>query len=344
MDCERIHHKKDTNGDTEMVPNKSISFYSGDLTSFSSFLTLSGGKSLEERNGTKLKFQSPKTFAEIHKAIDEFKSISKLIPPRPPPFAKCPGVYGRGCGGTLIWNGYQNGMETDEHWTCSNSSSSSGKRCMFRYYPPHRLESPKIDILIVKVGVLHVKPFEGAEEIVNFCGGTRNLLRIAGVDLGLSLAIDSTAKDNVHNAASVNDSTASKECEGLSFYDISSKICPGVFFPFDCYVMLRDKLHSTNRILGGEAYLPHGKPGIPPPTFAVFSNPGAFRCQEDEVKQLYLKIPKHIENSLLPFQKEGILFGLQRHGRCLIADEMGVGKTLQVRFPVFCCVDFLYEY
>jgi SNF2 family DNA or RNA helicase len=36
-----------------------------------------------------------------------------------------------------------------------------------------------------------------------------------------------------------------------------------------------------------------------------------------------------LEAALLPFQREGVRFGLERGGRCLIADEMGVGKTVQ---------------
>lgn len=31
----------------------------------------------------------------------------------------------------------------------------------------------------------------------------------------------------------------------------------------------------------------------------------------------------------MPFQEGGVRFGLEHAGRCLIADEMGVGKTLQ---------------
>lgn len=30
-------------------------------------------------------------------------------------------------------------------------------------------------------------------------------------------------------------------------------------------------------------------------------------------------------NSLLPFQKEGVCFGISKQGRCMIADEMGLG-------------------
>ena len=40
-------------------------------------------------------------------------------------------------------------------------------------------------------------------------------------------------------------------------------------------------------------------------------------------------LPPKILNTLYPFQKEGINFGIKKNGRLLIADEMGVGKTIQ---------------
>jgi SNF2 family DNA or RNA helicase len=36
-----------------------------------------------------------------------------------------------------------------------------------------------------------------------------------------------------------------------------------------------------------------------------------------------------LEKKLYQFQKEGVHFGIKSHGRVLIADEMGVGKTIQ---------------
>lgn len=41
------------------------------------------------------------------------------------------------------------------------------------------------------------------------------------------------------------------------------------------------------------------------------------------------EIEPTLVNSLTEFQKEGVLFGIARHGRLLIGDDMGLGKTRQ---------------
>ncbi|XP_006018446.1 DNA annealing helicase and endonuclease ZRANB3 isoform X1 [Alligator sinensis] len=46
-----------------------------------------------------------------------------------------------------------------------------------------------------------------------------------------------------------------------------------------------------------------------------------------DAKLLFL--PEKLRERLLPFQKKGIIFALERSGRCMIADEMGLGKTIQ---------------
>ncbi|XP_031490297.1 uncharacterized protein LOC116257565 isoform X4 [Nymphaea colorata] len=50
---------------------------------------------------------------------------------------------------------------------------------------------------------------------------------------------------------------------------------------------------------------------------------------DGEVDALLQMLPKKLQVSLLPFQQDGVKFGLRRGGRCLIADEMGLGKTVQ---------------
>ena len=53
-------------------------------------------------------------------------------------------------------------------------------------------------------------------------------------------------------------------------------------------------------------------------------------ASDKEIDELLKKLPQQVKDALLPFQLEGVRFGLRRRGRCLIADEMGLGKTLQV--------------
>ena len=48
------------------------------------------------------------------------------------------------------------------------------------------------------------------------------------------------------------------------------------------------------------------------------------------------KIPPGFLSQLLPYQKEGVIFALQRGGKAMICDEMGLGKTAQA-IAVSCC-------
>ena len=45
-------------------------------------------------------------------------------------------------------------------------------------------------------------------------------------------------------------------------------------------------------------------------------------------------IEPYLYDNLMPFQKEGIKFGVSRQGRVLIADDMGLGKTVQAQTGV----------
>ena len=67
---------------------------------------------------------------------------------------------------------------------------------------------------------------------------------------------------------------------------------------------------------------------------------------DDKNKKIIEMLPEHLLNSLFSFQKEGINFGIKHHCRFLLADEMGVGKTIQAislcylyreNWPVLIC-------
>ena len=47
-------------------------------------------------------------------------------------------------------------------------------------------------------------------------------------------------------------------------------------------------------------------------------------------------MPIHLRQALMPFQQAGVRFALRREGRILLADEMGVGKTVQAIAVASC--------
>jgi len=80
---------------------------------------------------------------------------------------------------------------------------------------------------------------------------------------------------------------------------------------------------------------------IPQPCFDIFDFPVPFSdptkkqiidhdySQDLKNKPSLKDLPKSLFDSLYNFQKVGIQFGVDRFGRILIGDEMGVGKTVQ---------------
>ena len=48
-----------------------------------------------------------------------------------------------------------------------------------------------------------------------------------------------------------------------------------------------------------------------------------------EIEHSIEELPNKLKKTLYDFQKEGINFGIEKNGRLLIADEMGIGKTIQ---------------
>jgi SWI/SNF-related matrix-associated actin-dependent regulator 1 of chromatin subfamily A len=51
--------------------------------------------------------------------------------------------------------------------------------------------------------------------------------------------------------------------------------------------------------------------------------------REEPNEQCLQQIEPELVSTLLDFQREGVAFGVSRGGRCLIADDMGLGKSRQ---------------
>ncbi|XP_061861169.1 DNA annealing helicase and endonuclease ZRANB3 isoform X7 [Colius striatus] len=71
----------------------------------------------------------------------------------------------------------------------------------------------------------------------------------------------------------------------------------------------------------------------PPPGFNMSSTiqetPTLEDSYSENIDAKLSFLPERLRKKLLPFQEKGIIFALQRSGRCMIADEMGLGKTIQ---------------
>lgn len=304
------------------------------------------------------------------------RHFAKLPPPLLRPMHdRCPGVYGRGCGGTVqLVNLAAVGLS---FWACSNVS------CAYREYPPPRKLSPELCIVLDRHrGAIEVAAMLGAEDAIRFCGGVAVVLRAAGVDMRRALAVLATvpgpeeasvcppaavtasAAPHVQAQAAQATTAAAQVVLGLpavppgvpasssvaatsqSASAAAQEAAPAqpppapmaaasasppslwpVVFPLSEYERLSSTLVQFGR-KSGVTLLPNAGM-IPIPTLRAAR--GAWRVPPPpaEVRALYARMPAFLEAALLPFQREGVLFGLARAGRCLIADEMGVGKTVQ---------------
>ena len=60
------------------------------------------------------------------------------------------------------------------------------------------------------------------------------------------------------------------------------------------------------------------------------------RLPQDQVEPAFRALSSTLRAQLLPFQRAGVRYGLARQGRLLLADEMGVGKTVQALALAAC--------
>ena len=83
---------------------------------------------------------------------------------------------------------------------------------------------------------------------------------------------------------------------------------------------------------------------IPPSTLTALRT-ASTRAEGDSsaadaaTASVFNRMPATLRDALLPFQREGVEFGIRRDGRALIADDMGVGKTVQAIALSACYAD-----
>ncbi|XP_071562145.1 SWI/SNF-related matrix-associated actin-dependent regulator of chromatin subfamily A-like protein 1 [Temnothorax nylanderi] len=100
-------------------------------------------------------------------------------------------------------------------------------------------------------------------------------------------------------------------------YDMKTKIWN---FHLNDYDSLLQKLTSNNCNITVSR--------IPEAVFQIFKRN---LKSDNQVKseQDLSKIDEKLTDALMPFQRDGICYGISKNGRCLIADDMGLGKTIQ---------------
>eukprot|EP00854_Cymbomonas_tetramitiformis_P016952 gene16952-20142_t len=106
------------------------------------------------------------------------------------------------------------------------------------------------------------------------------------------------------------------------------------------YEKLERSLRSNSAFLGGTYKVGDRATAgsIPRATLkALRTEVKADLSAEDEAR--LASLPASLRRGLLPFQLDGVRFGLVHHGRCLLADEMGVGKTVQAIALAACYME-----
>lgn len=219
------------------------------------------------------------------------------------PHSCCPGVFTH-CGGRLSWiqlDAASSGR-SDQHsgfFGCERFSSSS--RCAFKYWPHPVQRYAQVSMEMEASGnSFRVVPAPGAEAAVARAGGIRTILsswlRLPTIPPALPQGDGSLAMSYP-----------------LSEHEKVERLA-------------RD--YKKNLLADNESSL------IPQPTLKSYRqqslSPSDQSMMDDEdLNTRISKMPRSLFNALLPFQREGVSFGIRKNARVLIADEMGVGKTLQ---------------
>ncbi|KAK9794347.1 hypothetical protein WJX73_008577, partial [Symbiochloris irregularis] len=171
--------------------------------------------------------------------------------------------------------------------------------CAFCETPPSRHLSPILAMEALSPSQFKIEAAPGAEDIMGFCGGLLHVLEAAGIPaIHAGMSPDATA----------------------------------LIYPFRHYDSITRNLQESKRRCGWECLLQSSL--IPDRTLAAMRSQS--RISNAECDERYGRIPHELRKALLPFQEQGVRYGLARQGRMLLADEMGVGKTVQA-IALACC-------
>lgn len=113
--------------------------------------------------------------------LRSIRELGHYLAPPPPPSKECPGVYQKGCSGSLVLA--RDGYADSEVWICGTQFDyASETRCSYRYYPRPRIYSPQVEVILTSCDTIRVQACKGAEDSLRACGGVATLLKLAGVE------------------------------------------------------------------------------------------------------------------------------------------------------------------
>ncbi|XP_014478988.1 PREDICTED: SWI/SNF-related matrix-associated actin-dependent regulator of chromatin subfamily A-like protein 1 [Dinoponera quadriceps] len=90
---------------------------------------------------------------------------------------------------------------------------------------------------------------------------------------------------------------------------------------------INDYDHLMQKLVGHESKISVTR--IPQIVFQIFKKNLKSEKDSQTPEPDLSKIDETLMDTLMPFQRDGICYGISKGGRCLIADDMGLGKTIQ---------------
>ncbi|DBA70641.1 TPA: hypothetical protein ACH3X2_012024 [Trebouxia sp. C0005] len=291
------------------------------------------------------------TLQDIQHRARHFAQQMHLLPPLAPRHSRCPGVYsGQGCGAKLRWVQFREGGGC---WGCS-----SWPACDYKEAATERLANPQVTLEAVSKDVFKVEAATGGEDVVRFCGGLTTVLAAAAIPLHKALSyadLPNAGHTTISQPAHAVSTSASRSSSSSSISGPRDNQLPlseaadqkqnlagqeqhasaaelgadmgqrgQVLFSFVDYDDICRRLQSRHlqpSLLGSSALIPYA-------TLTSLRG-GGRRASESEAEERFSSMPYHLRQALMPFQRAGVQFALRREGRTLLADEMGVGKTVQ---------------
>ncbi|KAL0027354.1 hypothetical protein WJX79_003195 [Trebouxia sp. C0005] len=244
-------------------------------------------------------------FNDIQHRARHFAQQMHLLPPLAPRHSRCPGVYsGQGCGAKLRWVQFREGGGC---WGCS-----SWPACDYKEAATERLANPQVTLEAVSKDVFKVEAATGGEDVVRFCGGLTTVLAAAAIPLHKALSYQKQNLAGQEQHASAAELGADMGQRGQVLFS---------FVDYDDICRRLQSRHLQPSLLGSSALIPYA-------TLTSLRG-GGRRASESEAEERFSSMPYHLRQALMPFQRAGVQFALRREGRTLLADEMGVGKTVQ---------------